>query len=79
MRRSGLLFLTHGTYVAKRYYCAGWSGCRVADEGAGKSGDGCVANITGKDDEGIIERGKTIMYRLIVYMVSPFLFLCGVL
>lgn len=42
----------------------GGSRCRAFDEGIGKSGNGSVAYLTGKDDEGIIIRRKTILCRL---------------
>ena len=44
-------------------YCTGWSGCGAADEGTGKSEDGCVTNIIGKDNKSIILGRKTILYR----------------
>ena len=43
--------------------CAGRSGCRAVDEGAGKSGNGSVTYIIGKDNESIIIGRKTILYR----------------
>ena len=38
----------------KKDYCTEWGGCRAVDESAGKSGDGSVAYIIGKDNESII-------------------------
>lgn len=38
----------------KKNYCTEWVGCRAVDESAGKSGDGSVAYIIGKDNESII-------------------------
>ena len=37
-------------------YCTGWSGCRAVDESVGKSGDGSIAYIIGKDNESIINK-----------------------
>lgn len=47
----------------RTFISAPWSGCRTADESAGKSGDVSVAYIIGKDDESIIIGRRTILYR----------------